>query len=323
MLRWTGDPGARALAGPCRGDRHDRGRGRVDQRSSTRRRDADGIATFDIVTGLLPARTPPSPRTATTPARSRVARVGRLTAPVARARRPRPADLPRHRAAPARPRLPLAVVRPGRQRDRQPDHPDRAAVPGLRPDRIDPGHRRADALPAHPDPAVRARGRFPGRCGRPAATPARDAGRSGRLQPRPGPARADRRAARGRAVRGRVRRRRAVGGRPAGPLVGDPAARPARAPAVGHRAQPAQLPARLDRRAGHRRHPHRDDRDRRGVHGRPPVVHGVVRGAAGHPSAAADRSRRPPRARGHPRRACASRDPAGRSWARSSSTSTR
>ena len=71
----------------------------------------------------------------------------------------RPPALPRYRAAPARPRLPLAVVRPGRQRDRQPDHPDRPAVPGLRPDRLDPGDRGADALPAGPDPAVRARRR--------------------------------------------------------------------------------------------------------------------------------------------------------------------
>ena len=59
-------------------------------------------------------------------------------------RRPAPRHLRRHRAAPPRPRLPLAVVRPGDQRHRQPDHPDRAAVPGLRPDRVHARDRGAD-----------------------------------------------------------------------------------------------------------------------------------------------------------------------------------
>ena len=99
--------------------------------------------------------------------------------------RPAPPAPPRRRAAPARPRLPLAVVRPGRQRDRQPDHPDRAAVPGLRPDRVDARDRGADAVPARPDPRVRARRRLAGRRRRPAAAAARDPGRAGGLQRSP------------------------------------------------------------------------------------------------------------------------------------------
>ena len=85
-----------------------------------------------------------------------------------------------------------------------------------------------------------------------------------------------------------VRRRvlcrgRLLGGRPAGPLVIDPAARPARATALGDRAQPAQLPDGLDRRAGHRRPAHRDGRAGRRLRRGPRVVRGVVRGPARDP----------------------------------------
>ena len=45
---------------------------------------------------------------------------------------------------------------PGRLGHRQPDHPGRPAVPGLRADRVDAGDRRADAVPAGADPPVRA-----------------------------------------------------------------------------------------------------------------------------------------------------------------------
>ena len=49
---------------------------------------------------------------------------------------------------------------------------------------------------------------------------------------------------------------------------------------VGHRAQPAQLPAGLDRRPGDRRHPHRHGRAGRRLRGRPRLVHRLARGAA-------------------------------------------
>ena len=78
-------------------------------------------------------------------------------------------------------------------------------------------------------------------------------------------------------VRRRVRRGRPVGGRPAGPLVGDPAARPAGAPAVGDRPEPAQLPGRLDRGAGDRRDADRDRRPARRLPRRRAVVHRLDR----------------------------------------------
>ena len=159
-------------------------------------------------------------------------------------RRPASRHLRRHRAAPARSRLSLAVDRPGDQRDRQPDHPDRAAVPGLRPDRFDARGRRPDRRPARPDPHLRARRGLRRRRRRPPAAAVRDPDRAHGLQRGAAPALAPAGPAARRPVRRRVRRGRPRLGRPAGPLVGDPAARPAGAPAGGDRPEPGQLPGR-------------------------------------------------------------------------------
>ena len=144
-----------------------------------------------------------------------------------------PPPLPRHGAAPPRPRLSLAVVRPGRQRDRQPDHPDRAAVPGVRPDRLDAGDRGADALPADPDPAVRAGCRLAGRCRRSAAPAPADPGRARCVQPVP---RAPR------PVAGRRRCRRSSRSRSSQP-VSVAVDQPARSSSIPRLVPPERLPA--------------------------------------------------------------------------------
>ena len=159
--------------------------------------------------------------------------------------------------------------------------------------------------------------RLAGRRGRPAEAADGDPGRARRLQPGPGPPGAVRRAAGLDAVLRRVLCRGLLGGRPAGPLVVDPAARPARATALGDRAQPAQLPDGLDRRAGHRRPAHRHGRAGRRVRRRPRVVHRVGRGAAcdrADPAAGRGRAAGPRR---HPRGARASPAAGERSSARS------
>ena len=97
---------------------------------------------------------------------------------------------------------------------------------------------------------------------------------------------------------------------------------PARSSAIPRLVPPERLPSAialnqlnfqtgLDRRAGRRRHPHRDGRAGRRLRGRPRVVRRLVPGPARHRAAAAARRRRAARARRRSARACASPATAG------------
>ena len=212
--------------------------------------------------------------------------------------------------------------RPGHRRHGHPDHPSGPALPGLHADRLDPGDRGADRLPARPDPPVRARRRVPGRRGRPTQAAARHPARAGcsaASRSSSWPRAAIRRCSPCSPSRSSPPGCRRSTSPPAASSV--PRLVPPERLPVGHRPQPAQLPGRLDRRAGPGRGPHRDGRSGRRLPRRRPVVRRRVVGRAGHPPL-------PPLGREPPglaaiREGLPSCAAAGRSSARSSSTSSR